>query len=89
MRLAFLSADAIPFLRNHAVASSTLLLFCASAFLQSIIPQPVESRSCFTVAAEMPPAAAAAGFFSSTGAAAATAAGAAGAGAACRFKVGE
>ena len=57
----------MPFLRNHAVASSTSLLFCASAFLQSIIPAPVASRSCFTSFASTLTAGASSSFFSSFG----------------------
>ena len=58
-----------------------------SAFLQSIMPAPVLSRSSFTRAAEMPPAAAAAalGAASALGAAAAAAGAGAAAGAASSF----
>lgn len=47
-RPAFLSADARPFLRRNSVAISRLLSLLAKAFLQSIMPAPLLSRSCFT-----------------------------------------
>ena len=37
-----------PFSRSHCLASSILPLFSSSAFLQSIMPAPVESRRVFT-----------------------------------------
>ena len=60
MREAFLSAEAMPFLRSQTTASSMSPLHSVSAFLQSIMPAPDLSRSSLTALAEMPPAAASA-----------------------------
>mmetsp|Transcript_3875 Transcript_3875/g.17843 ORF Transcript_3875/g.17843 Transcript_3875/m.17843 type:complete len:413 (-) Transcript_3875:4701-5939(-) len=51
-RPAFLSADAMPFLRSHLTASSMSPLHSVRAFLQSIMPAPDLSRSSFTALAE-------------------------------------
>src|SRR5688500_6931607 len=48
MRLAFLSALARPDLRSHSAAASMSPLFSVSAFLHSIMPAPVRSRSSLT-----------------------------------------
>src|SRR5690606_24258700 len=47
-RLAFLSALARPCLRSHSAATLTSPLFSVSAFLHSIMPAPVRSRSSLT-----------------------------------------
>src|SRR5690606_31272325 len=47
-RLAFLSALARPCLRSHSAAALTSPLFSVSAFLHSIMPAPVRSRSSLT-----------------------------------------
>mmetsp|Transcript_13876 Transcript_13876/g.45385 ORF Transcript_13876/g.45385 Transcript_13876/m.45385 type:complete len:211 (-) Transcript_13876:1937-2569(-) len=52
-RPAFFSADARPFLRRYSVAAATSPSFSTRAFLQSIIPAPVVSRSDLTVFASM------------------------------------
>src|SRR5690554_3255437 len=55
---AFLAAAAIPFSRRYSTAASTSLLFSSSAFLQSITPAPVRSRSSlisFIFAIYIPP----------------------------------
>ena len=51
IRLAFLAADAKPFLRNQSTASSILPLVSTKAFLQSNMPAPVDSLNSFTLAA--------------------------------------
>src|SRR5512135_1424004 len=48
MRSAFLAEAARPFLRSHSMAASISPLFSSRAFLQSIMPRPVFSRSAFT-----------------------------------------
>lgn len=48
---AFFAAPAMPFLRRNSSAAWTSLLLSASAFLQSIIPAPVLSRSSLTALA--------------------------------------
>ena len=48
---AFLAALAAPLLRMFSIASSISALASTSAFLQSIIPAPVRSRSSLTRAA--------------------------------------
>src|SRR3954470_10314093 len=52
LRLAFLAAEAMPFLRSTTIASSTLPFASTSAERQSIIGAPVFSRRSFTCAAE-------------------------------------
>ncbi len=47
-RSAFLSALARPDLRSHSAAASMLPAFSVSAFLHSIMPAPVRSRSSLT-----------------------------------------
>ncbi len=47
-RSAFLSALARPDLRSHSAAASMLPVFSVSAFLHSIMPAPVRSRSSLT-----------------------------------------
>src|SRR5215217_3363937 len=47
-RSAFLAALARPRVRSQSTAASMSPLVSARAFLQSIIPTPVESRSCLT-----------------------------------------
>ena len=54
MRDAFLSAEAMPFLRSHTMASSRSPPHSPSAFLQSIMPAPDLSRSSLTCLAEIP-----------------------------------
>ena len=54
MRDAFLSAEAMPFLRSHTTASSRSPPHSPSAFLQSIMPAPDLSRSSLTCLAEIP-----------------------------------
>ena len=49
--LAFFSALACPFFLKNSTASSMFPLVSFNAFLQSIIPAPVISRSSFTIAA--------------------------------------
>ena len=49
---AFLAAPVMPFFRSHSSALAKSPSFSASAFLQSIIPAPVFSRSSFTIAAD-------------------------------------
>ena len=51
MRSAFLAAFRMPFSRSQSAAASMSPLFSTSAFLASIMPAPVLSRSCFTSAA--------------------------------------
>src|SRR6478672_7620094 len=51
MRLAFLSALAKPVLRSQSAADSMLPSFSVSAFLHSIMPAPVRSRSSLTCVA--------------------------------------
>src|SRR5271166_6259576 len=48
VRADFLEADAIPCLRRMISASGKLPLASTKAFLHSIIPAPVRSRSSFT-----------------------------------------
>ena len=48
---AFFSAFACPFFLKYSTASSMLPSVSPNAFLQSIIPAPVNSRSSFTIAA--------------------------------------
>src|SRR6266436_5269920 len=50
-RAAFLSALASPVLRMSSAAASKSPLVSTSAFLHSIMPAPVRSRSCLTVSA--------------------------------------
>src|ERR1700682_421273 len=52
-RAAFLSALACPCLRMSAAAASRSPLASTSAFLHSIMPAPVRSRSCLTASAVM------------------------------------
>src|SRR5690606_35304371 len=52
-RLAFLSALARPDLRRASAAASMSPLLSVSAFLHSIIPAPVRSRSYLTIEAVM------------------------------------
>src|SRR6201999_3096447 len=52
-RAAFLSAFARPLLRMSSAAASRSPLVSTSAFLHSIMPAPVRSRSCFTASAVM------------------------------------
>src|ERR1700684_159548 len=47
----FLPADAMPHLRSNTSPSSRSPLDSTRAFLHSIMPAPVRSRSCFTSAA--------------------------------------
>src|SRR6185312_14084393 len=49
MRPAFLAAWARPFLRSASTAVSMLPFASLRAFLQSIIPAPVRSRSSLTI----------------------------------------
>ena len=49
--LAFFSAFACPFFLKYSTASSIFPSVSPKAFLQSIIPAPVNSRSSFTIAA--------------------------------------
>ncbi len=51
VRPAFLAAAARPLARSQSIEASISPLFSASAFLQSIMPAPVRSRSSFTEAA--------------------------------------
>src|SRR5438309_2207389 len=51
MRVAFFWAEARPFFRRTTIACSMSPLASVSAFLQSIIPAPVFSRSSFTLVA--------------------------------------
>ncbi len=44
MRVAFLAADAIPFLRRYSIDFSMSAAHSVSAFLQSAMPAPVRSR---------------------------------------------
>ncbi len=44
MRVAFLAAEAIPFLRRYSIAFSMSAVHSVSAFLQSAMPAPVRSR---------------------------------------------
>src|SRR5271169_4154870 len=53
MRPLFLAALASPFLRSQSTAASISPPVSVSAFLQSIMPAPVRSRSSFTSAAEI------------------------------------
>jgi hypothetical protein len=46
-----LAADASPRLRSNAIAASMSPFASVSAALHSIIPAPVLSRSCLTIAA--------------------------------------
>src|SRR5512133_973958 len=48
MRSAFFAEAAMPFLRSHSMDCSMSPLFSSRAFLQSIMPRPVFSRSVFT-----------------------------------------
>src|SRR5690606_11761409 len=50
-RSAFLAALARPRVRSQSTAASMSPLVSARAFLQSIMPTPVSSRSCLTIAA--------------------------------------
>mmetsp|Transcript_10466 Transcript_10466/g.29279 ORF Transcript_10466/g.29279 Transcript_10466/m.29279 type:complete len:241 (+) Transcript_10466:517-1239(+) len=69
MRDAFLSAEAMPFLRSQTTASSKSPPHSVRAFLQSIMPAPDLSRRALTSLAEMVMAGlAASSFFSSLGA---------------------
>src|SRR5579872_817696 len=52
MRVAFLAAVAMPFLRSKTMACSTSPLDSVSACLQSIMGAPLRSRSFFTCAAD-------------------------------------
>src|SRR5579872_6745175 len=52
MRVAFLAAVAMPFLRSRTSACSISPLASESAFLQSIMGAPLRSRSSFTWTAE-------------------------------------
>src|SRR5262249_19563137 len=52
VRPAFFAAPVMPFFRSHSSALAKSPSFSASAFLQSIIPAPVFSRSSFTIAAD-------------------------------------
>ena len=49
-RDSFLAALAIPFLRSQSIAASISPADASNAFLQSIIGEPVFSRSSFTIA---------------------------------------
>src|SRR5947209_11052282 len=49
MRPAFLAAAARPFLRSESTAVSMFPFASCKAFLQSIIPAPVRSRSSLTI----------------------------------------
>ena len=51
MRLAFFSALEMPFSRSQSMAAFASPFVAVSAFLQSIMPAPVFSRSSFTIAA--------------------------------------
>ena len=51
VRPAFLAAAARPLVRSQSIAASMSPWVSPSAFLQSIMPAPVRSRSSFTVAA--------------------------------------
>jgi hypothetical protein len=53
VRPAFLAALASPLARSQSTAASMSPSVSVSAFLASIMPAPVWSRSCFTIAAEM------------------------------------
>ncbi len=51
MRVAFLAAEAIPFLRRYSIAFSMSAAHSVSAFLQSAMPAPVRSRRSLIICA--------------------------------------
>src|SRR5689334_19472691 len=51
MRVAFLAAEAMPFLRRYSIAFSMSAAVSVSAFLQSAIPAPVRSRRSLIICA--------------------------------------
>ena len=51
MRVAFLAAEAIPFLRRYSIAFSMSVAHSVSAFLQSAMPAPVRSRRSLIICA--------------------------------------
>src|SRR3954471_16864179 len=53
MRVAFLAAEAIPFLRRYSIAFSMSAAHSESAFLQSAMPAPVRSRRSLIICAVM------------------------------------